>query len=65
MASVRSVQRQITSIIKLAQDIGWLKDMDEANKSILYRELRQLGMTGLYCLQRELEYRRPGKARQE
>jgi hypothetical protein len=51
---------EITSIIKLAQEIGWLKNLDDANRTVLYRQLGELHRSGLHFLQRELESRLPG-----
>jgi hypothetical protein len=55
---------EISSIIKLAQEIGWLKNLDDANRTVLYRELGELHQSGLYFLQRELESRLPGNDEQ-
>jgi hypothetical protein len=56
---VRS-EDEITSIIKLAQEIGWLKNLDDANRTVLYRELGELHQSGLHFLQQELESRLRG-----
>jgi hypothetical protein len=47
----------IVSIISLAQEIGWLENLDDANRNILYRELGELHVSGLQLLRRELEQR--------
>jgi hypothetical protein len=60
MRRIAQPEEEISSIIRLAQEIGWLKNMDESNRTVLYRQLRELHQSGLRILQRELESRLPG-----
>jgi hypothetical protein len=57
MSRIAPNDDQITSIIRLAQQIGWLQNLDETNRNILFRELGSLHITNLRVLQRELEQR--------
>lgn len=58
-------EEEISSIIRLAQKIGWLKNLDDANRTVLYRQLGELHQSGLHFLQRELESRLPGSDQEQ
>jgi hypothetical protein len=65
MRRIAQPEDEITSIIRLAQEIGWLKNLDDANRTVLYRQLRELHRSGLRFLQRELESRLVGGSQKQ
>lgn len=51
-------RQQISTIIRLAREAGWLQDVNESNEEALQQELDNMDFSILSMLRRELERQR-------